>query len=332
MLRRSFLQCGLVGLGLPAIIGRAAATGSSTPGTRFDATSFDVPAIKGLHGITVSGDGAIWLCGYKNGTLGRFDSRTGEIRLTELGQGSTPRSVLLGPDGALWLTDAGQNAILRVDADGKVESFKLPAERPRADLDAAVFRNEMFWFTGQEGVVGRLNTKTGKIDLKDAPRGRGVAGIAVTPSGELWFASVTGNYIAEINAETFEIIPAVLPKPDQGPRRLSSDSKSRIWVTETNSGNISAFETASQTWKSWKLPGDRPRPHAVYVDDADKLWLSDFSTNTIVHFDPVTEAFTSLPSDRPGAEVRQMHGRSGEVWAAESGHDRLVRIQTVKQA
>lgn len=332
MLRRSFLQFGLIGLGLP-LAARAAAPGASTPGTRFDVTYFDVPAIKGVHGVLAAGEGVVWLCGHKNGTLGRFDPRSGEVKVTELGQGAAPRSLLLGPDGALWLTDAGRNAILRVEpATGKIDEFKLPAERPRADLDAAVFRDEMLWFTGQEGIIGRLNTKTGKIELKDAPRGRGTAGIAVTPSGELWFASAAGNYIAEINPETFEIIPAELPKPDQEPRRLAADSKGRIWVGETNSGQVSALETASRSWKSWKLPGDRPRPQAVYVDDADKLWLSDFSTNAIMHFDPVTEAFNSIPSDRPGAEVRQMHGRSGEAWAAESGHDRLVRIQTVKQA
>ncbi|TCR64093.1 lyase [Bosea sp. BK604] len=333
MLRRSVLQLGLAGLAFPAIIGRAAATGASTPGTRFDVTYFDLPGIKGPHGLAATGDGAIWVCGNKNGTLGRFDPRTSEIKLFELGQGSAPRSLLLAGDGAFWLSDAGQNAILRVDpASGAVQPFKLPAERPHADLDAAVLRDEMLWFTGQEGVIGRLNTKTGKVDLKEAPRGRGVAGIVLTPSGDLWFASTIGNYVAEIAAETFEVIPAELPKPDQGPRRLASDSKSRIWVTETNSGNVSALDTKSRSWKSWKLPGDRPRPHAVYVDDSDKLWLSDFATNAIVHFDPVTEAFNSLPSDKPGAEVRHMHGRSGETWAAESGHDRLVRIQTVKQA
>lgn len=333
MQRRSFLTLGLAGLGLPAIIGRAAATGSSMPGTRFDVTHFDVPAVKGAHGLAAAADGAIWVCGHKNGTLGRFDPRSGETRIIELGQGSVPRSLLYGADGALWLTDAGQNAILRVEAaSGRIDAFNLPAERPHADLDAAVLRNEMLWFTGQEGVVGRLNTKTGKIELKDAPRGRGVAGIALTPSGNLWFASATGNYIAEISAETFEVVPSELPKPDQGPRRLAADSKNRVWVSESNSGNVSALDTTSRSWKSWRLPGPKPRPQAVYVDDADKLWLSDFSTNAIVHFDPVTEAFTSLTSDRPGAEVRHMHGRSGETWAAESGHDRLVRIQTVKPA
>lgn len=51
-----------------------------------------------------------------------------------------------------------------------------------------------------------------------------------------------------------------------------------------------------------------------------------------MHFDPVTEAFNSFPSDKAGANVRQMDGRSGEAWGGESGNDRLVRIQTVKQA
>lgn len=333
MLRRSFLYLGLAGLGFPGMAGRATATGSSTPGTRFDVTYFEVPAIKGAQGLAAADDGAIWLCGQGNGALGRFDPRSGETRIIALGEGAAPRSLLHGSDGALWLTDSGQNAILRVEpGSGKVEAFKLPAERPRVELDGAVLRDGMLWFTGQQGVVGRLNPKTGKIDLKDAPRGRGVGGIALTPAGELWFASATGNYVAEINPESFEIVAAELPKPDQGPRRLAADSKNRLWVSESNSGNVSALDTTSRTWKSWKLPGDRPRPQAVYVDDADKLWLSDFSTNAIVHFDPVTEAFASLPSDKPAAEVRHMHGRSGEVWASESAHGRLVRIQTVKQA
>ncbi len=34
-------------------------------------------------------------------------------------------------------------------------------------------------------------------------------------------------------------------------------------------------------------------------------------------------------SDKAGANVRQLDGRPGEVWGAESGNDRLVMIQTV---
>jgi len=58
------------------------------------------------------------------------------------------------------------------------------------------------------------------------------------------------------------------------------------------------------------------------------VWLTDFSANAIVRFDPVTERFTSYSSDKSGANVRQMLGRAGEAWGAESGNDRLVRITT----
>jgi virginiamycin B lyase len=47
-----------------------------------------------------------------------------------------------------------------------------------------------------------------------------------------------------------------------------------------------------------------------------------------VRFDPETETFNSFPSDREDANVRQLLGRPGEVWGAESGTDRLVVICT----
>jgi virginiamycin B lyase len=64
--------------------------------------------------------------------------------------------------------------------------------------------------------------------------------------------------------------------------------------------------------------------YAVYVDDADKVWLSEWRANVMVRFDPETERFDVFPSERPGANVRQILGRPGEVWVPESGTDRLV--------
>jgi virginiamycin B lyase len=66
----------------------------------------------------------------------------------------------------------------------------------------------------------------------------------------------------------------------------------------------------------------------VYVDEKDGVWLTDFGANTIVRFDLETRKFTSFPSDRRSAEVRQLLGRPGEVWGAESGNDRLVVIES----
>jgi len=64
----------------------------------------------------------------------------------------------------------------------------------------------------------------------------------------------------------------------------------------------------------------------VWVDPDDKVWLTEWTTNAIVRFDPATGKFDSFPSNRVGANVRQMLGRVGEAWGAESGTDRLVMI------
>jgi virginiamycin B lyase len=335
MLRRSFFQLGLATLSAPALIGRALATGAPAPGgTRFTVTYFDVPGIRGSRDVTDAGDGTIWVCGQRNGTLGRFDPRSGQLRIVELGQGAAPHGVIRGPDGAAWVTEGGQNAIARIDdKTHKVALFRLPDERARANLNTGVFdKAGILWFTGQNGVIGRFDPKTEKMEVWDAPRGRGAYGITMTPSGEVWYASLAGNHIARIDTGTAKVTVVEPPTPSQGARRAWSDSKNRIWVSEWNSGNVSAYDTLSQSWKTWKLPGEKPRAYSVYVDDADKVWLTDFTANAIVRFDPVTEAFNAFPSDKPGANVRQMDGRSGEAWGGESGNDRLVRIQTVQPA
>jgi virginiamycin B lyase len=63
------------------------------------------------------------------------------------------------------------------------------------------------------------------------------------------------------------------------------------------------------------------------VDDRDQVWLSDFGANTLVRFDPLTETFESFQLSRSG-NVRQIHGRPGEVWAPESGNNKLMVIRS----
>ena len=68
--------------------------------------------------------------------------------------------------------------------------------------------------------------------------------------------------------------------------------------------------------------------YAVYVDDRDKVWLSDFGANALWRFDPATGRFTRVRLPSSDACVRQILGRRGEVWGAESGTDKLVVVHT----
>lgn len=292
--------------------------------------TYDVP--RGARPHDVAPDpkpgGPVWYTAQGQGALGRLDPTTGKVEQIALGMGSSPHGVVVGPDGAPWVTDSGLNAIVRVDpATREVKRWPLPTAA-YANLNTATFdKSGKLWFTGQSGVHGRLDPATGKVDVWDSPRGRGPYGIATTPAGEVYYASLAGNHIARIDLATGAARVIEPPTPGQGARRVWSDSAGRVWVSEWNSGQVSVYDPARKTWRAWKLPGASPRTYSVWVDETDKVWLTDFAANAVVRFDPAAERFESFPSDAPSAAVRQMQGRRGEAWGAESGADRLVVIR-----
>lgn len=165
------------------------------------------------------------------------------------------------------------------------------------------------------------------MDVWDAPKGIGPYGIAATPDGKIYYVSLAGSFLGKPDLETGETAVIEPKTPNVGTRRVWSDSKGRLWVSEWNAGNLSVYDPATKTWQVFKLPGAEPHAYAVFVDDKDKVWVSDFGANAILRFNPESSEFESFPSDKPGADVRQMLGRPGETWGAESGTDRLVVIR-----
>jgi virginiamycin B lyase len=188
--------------------------------------------------------------------------------------------------------------------------------------------NGVLWFTGQSGIYGRLDPAVGQVEVFEAPRGRGPYGIATTPDGAVYYASLAGSHIARLDLESGQATVLEPPTPNQGARRVWSDSQGRIWVSEWEGGQVGMYDPATEQWQEWRLPGDNPLPYAVYVDDQDMVWLSDFAANALVRFDPNQESFEVFTIPSPNASVRQILGRPGEVWGAESGTDKLVVIRT----
>jgi virginiamycin B lyase len=291
---------------------------------------FQVPDGARPHDVSPAPDGKVWYTAQRQGALGILDPTTGEVEQVALGEGSAPHGVITGPDGLAWITDGGQNAIVSFDpASRKVTVFPLPEDTGYTNLNTAAFDGDgRLWFTGQNGIYGSLDLASGAMQVFDAPEGRGPYGITSTPDGEIYYASLAGSHIGHVDPETGAATVIEPPTPDQGARRVWSDSKGNIWVSEWNSGQVSRYTPASRTWQTWRLPGDDPKAYAVYVDDQDKVWLSDFGANAVVRFDPESETFKSFEGSAPGANVRQILGRPGEVWAPESGTDRLMLIRT----
>ncbi|HEX9389357.1 MAG TPA: hypothetical protein VF918_23730 [Anaerolineales bacterium] len=308
-------------------------TSNAVSSEEYTIQEYPVPAGSHPHDVAPASDGVVWYTAQISGALGRLDPATGETRHIPLGSGSSPHGVIIGPDGAPWITDSGLNAIVRVDPQTEeVQKFPLPTESGYANLNTAVFdKNGILWFTGQNGVYGRLDPSSGDMKVYEAPRGRGPYGITTAPDGTVYYASLANSYVGRIDPQTGEATVLEPPTSNQGARRVWSDSQGRIWVSEWNAGQVAVYNPADDSWQEWKLPGNGPQAYAIYVDDQNITWLSDFGANAIVRFDPASETFTSFELPSPDAAVRQILGRPGEIWGAESAVDKIVVIRTSPQ-
>jgi virginiamycin B lyase len=295
----------------------------------YEVQEYPLPPGSRPHDAAPAPDGTVWFTAQGAGELGRLDPATGQVRRILLGAGSAPHGVIVGPDGAAWVTDGGLNAIVRVDPETEaVQVFPLPSGSGNANLNTAAFdRSGTLWFTGQNGIYGRLAPGRGQVEVVPAPGGRGPYGIAATPDGEIYYASLAGSYLGKIDLQNGAATVLEPPTPGQGARRVWSDSHGRLWVSEWNAGQLARYDPQTGAWQEWRLPGEHPLPYAVYVDENDQVWLSDFGANALLRFDLAGETFEVIKLPSSPANVRQLLGRTGEVWGAESGVDQLVVVR-----
>ena len=290
---------------------------------------YKVPKGSHPHDVAPAPDGTVWYTAQNLEALGRLDPKTGKTEHIHLGDGSSPHGVIVGPDGNAWITDSGLNAIVRVDAVTlEVTLYPMPDWTAYVSLNTATFDgNGTLWFTGYRGFHGRL-LPNNRIQAFRSPRGRGPYGIATAPNGDVYYASMAGNYVGKVNllSGTAEVLEP--PTMGQGARRVWVDSKGQVWVAEWHGEQLARYIPESGEWKEWKLPGRFPKPYAVYVDENDVVWLSDFGSNSMLSFDQSKEEFEVYKIPSAGAKVRQILGRKGEIWGAESGRDKLLLIRT----
>src|SRR5258706_45933 len=165
------------------------------------------------------------------------------------------------------------------------------------------------------------------------PRRTGIHDVAPASDKGVWFTAqatgpLAGSFIERIEGGTGQFTVVEPPTKNQGARRVWSDSRGRIWVSEWVGGNLSMYDPASKNWRTFKVPGNNPQVYAVYVDDRDQVWVSEWTGNAVYRFDPTAQKFERFGFPRTGTNIRQILGRPGEVWLPESGTETISVIRT----
>ena len=90
------------------------------------------------------------------------------------------------------------------------------------------------WFSGQSsGNAGKLDPKTGKVELIPLGRGSSPHGVILDRDGSAWFTDGGQNAIVKVDARTRAVsvfkLPATAPNANLNTAAL--DAKGRIWFT-----------------------------------------------------------------------------------------------------
>jgi virginiamycin B lyase len=143
-----------------------------------------------LQGIVTGPDGNLWITQYVVGS--HFSNEV--IRLTTGGKsksytvGSGPDAICVGPDKALWFTEADANAIGRLTTSGKYKAYSTGYKYGQPS-GIATGPDGALWFTdfADRFGIGRITT-SGKVRFF-AASGQ-FAEITAGPHGAMWFTSL----------------------------------------------------------------------------------------------------------------------------------------------
>jgi len=183
-------------------------------------------------------------------------------------------------------------------------------------------------------MVGRLDPKTGKVELTDVPTESALPyGIQVNSKGVPVFCELGTNKMASIDPKTMAIAEYTLPQSTR-PRRLAIAADDTVYFTDFKSGHLGALNTTTMAVKMWTSPGGaESNPYGITITPDGMVWYSEsgMKPNTMVRFDPKTQKFASANIPSGGGVVRNMAATSdGRVYIACSGVDKVGVVEVSK--
>ena len=274
---------------------------------------WDVPTIGSRpHDPLATKDGAIWWTGQLANKLGRIDPRTGAIREYLLKSPHTgPHGLTEDRDGNIWFTGNATGLIGKLDPKtGLTTEYKLPDPKAKDPHTLIFDRDGILWFTVQQAnMLGRLDPKNGEIKLVTSPTPNSRPyGMALNSNNVVHFVEFGANKVATIDSQTMAIKEYELPNAGARPRRIAISPDDMVWYTDYARGFLGRLDPTTGRVTEWPSPsGPKSAPYGI-VFTKGALWYNESvaKPNTIVRFDPKTEAFQTWAIPGGGDIVRNM--------------------------
>jgi streptogramin lyase len=148
--------------------------------------------------------------------------------------------------------------------------------------------------------------------------------------GKVWTKSVGTQDIFRLELASGKWERFQPPKQlDDGPSsiyQVISDSKNNLWMAEFQRGHIGKIDakTGQVTWRA--LPTANARARRIWVDDQDRLLITEYRGNKVAMLDTNTDQLTEYQLPPYTFPYRAAADKNGEIWAGGMHTDRVVRL------
>jgi virginiamycin B lyase len=293
--------------------------------------------------VTEGPDGAIWV-------TDQIDQDSGEnavVRIATSGrrtntyfyggvtsEGSSLGSITTGPDGALWVTDAYNSEVLRLDLNGNYTRF--PVGGYGSPVNIVTGPDKALWFTEQAGSASEVVRMTTKGAMTPYTVGGEPIDIAVGSDGALWFTDFSGH-VGRIttHGKITEYSKGI--SPGAQPYSIAPGPDGALWFTELGGGRIGRITTAGKIseYSNGITPGERPIDLAAGPDGA--MWFTEYELGQsyrataskigrVTMQGTIAEYSKINPSSAP---IGIAKGLKGDLWFVEGSTNEVGRLRVL---
>ncbi|OFV97471.1 MAG: hypothetical protein A3F68_07570 [Acidobacteria bacterium RIFCSPLOWO2_12_FULL_54_10] len=265
--------------------------------TEYDVTTNSDPSVYPVQ------DGALW----EGGVPSAYESRG-------------VHDAEVDSNGIVWIADSQDNPVrtaARLDPKtGEITNFKLDASYGMAKVSHGIVldKDDFAWFNADNG-LGKINTRTNKMDFFEVPKGMpGVGGtLDVDDQGMVWAGTNEGAI--RFNSKTNEFTAFASKSKGSAGRTygIAVDSTGNAWWAQMNYNKIGVGNTRNGEVTEVAIPEIAGMEKILTPKDIEvqKFIGSDWNSATLWHQGP-----RRLGADKNGTTV----------WIANSWGDQLSKI------
>jgi streptogramin lyase len=237
---------------------------------------------------------------------------------------SGPVGITVGPDGALWFTNAGNSSVGSITTTGIVSNNQdVPIAQPNgiaSGIDGNV------WFTNEaNNSIGQISIDDGTITRFGDPSISDPTGITAGPDGNLWFTNAGNGSIGNITTDQTATVSNFTGPGISTPYDITTGPDGNLWFTNSGNSSIGRITTAGVVTNFTDPSISFPTGITVGPDGA--LWFTNSGSSSIGRITTAgvvtkfTDATISGPRDITS-------GPDGALWFTNTGNSSIGRITT----